>query len=698
MACAKAFLWLVNSVRTQALADRFRWALWLPFAIGVGDAIYFALPAEPEWGWAVAVFGLVLVMILAAAAFQASVLRMACALVAAASLGFSAAELRTEIVRAPVLATQIGPVGLDGRIQSVQQHGKRARLVLSHIAVRHLPPEQTPAAVRVSMRAQTSALMPGQWVHLMVVLMPPPEPSVPGANDFGREAFYLGIGAVGYVYGGAQPVPPEAADGMWDQLSLAVAILRWRITQRIHAVLPGSTGGIASALITGDRGAISPEDEQALRDAGLAHVLAIAGLHMALVGLGLFWTVRALLALLPSVALRFPIKKWAALAALAGAGFYLVISGAATPATRAYIMLAAMLLAILVDRPALSMRSVALAATIILLMRPENIFEPGFQMSFAAVGSLVAVAEWEQRRRARRTEPAGRSAFAGLKRYVHGIAITSFVGSLATAPYAIFHFDRATHYAVIGNLLAMPVMGFLAMPAAALSVMTMPFGLDAWPLRFLGWGIGVMLAVGRLVSGLPGAVSVLPAWPAYALVLLSFGGVWVLIWRHGWRWLGLLPMAAGIGLAVTAEPPDLLVARDGRTVAVLLGDGHLAFVGRPADRYAADNWLRRAGDERLAAEAIGGPGMHCDSFGCIAHVGGLVIAADVRAEALAEDCATADIVVSSSDAHGFCLGPKLVIDRHDLMTNGAYAVRFGKSWNIETVVQRRGKRPWSAPQ
>lgn len=697
MAAAGALLWLAGSVRAQVLADRFRWALWLPFALGVGDAGYFALQTEPGTGWAVAALGLTLVTIFAAAVSHVPLLRMTCALLAAVSLGFATAKLRTESVRAPVLASQIGPVGLDGRLESVQQHGKRARLVLSHIALPRLAPDHIPARVRVSLRAQTSTLMPGQWVHLMVVLMPPPEPSVPGANDFGREAYFLRIGAVGYAYGGAQPISPRAADGIADRVSLAIAILRWRITQRIHAVLPGSTGGIASALITGDRGAISPEDEQALRDAGLAHVLAIAGLHMALVGLGLFWTVRALLALFPILALRYPIKKWAALAALGGAGFYLVISGAATPATRAFIMLAAMLLAILFDRPALSMRSVALAATLILLSRPENIFEPGFQMSFAAVGSLVAIAEWEQRQRARRTEPVAPSAFAGLKRYIHGIAITSFVGSLATAPYAIFHFDRATHYAVIGNLLAMPVMGFLAMPAAALSVMLMPFGLDYWPLRLLGRGIEVMLALGGFVSALPGAVSVMPAWPDYALVLLSFGGVWVLIWRQSWRWLGLVPLGLGLGLALTAEPPDLLVARDGRTVAVRLSSG-LAFIGSPSDRYAAENWLRRAGDERLPAQAIGGKGMACDSFGCVARVRGVRIAVDVRAEALAEDCATADIVVSSSDAHGFCAGPKLVIDRHDLLTNGAYAVRFSQPWTVETVVQQRGQRPWSVTQ
>jgi len=689
---------LFAALRRQAEADRIRWVLWQPVALGTGVGAYFALPVEPGWIWAAGAAALALAGGVSAAALRGSALRIACALVAAASLGFGAAKLRTEIVRAPVLTRQIGPVRLEGRIDMVQQHGKRVRLTLSHLALRKLPPEQTPAAVRISVRTQTEALMPGRWVRLTAVLLPPPGPAAPNAYDFGREAYFLGIGAVGYAYGGAKPIASVRTTGTFDRIALAVATLRWRMTQRIHAVLPGSTGGIASALITGDRGAISTEDEQALRDAGLAHVLAIAGLHMALVGLGLFWTVRALLALVPALALKYPIKKWAALAALGSAGFYLVISGAATPATRAYVMLTSMLLAILFDRPALSMRSVALAATIILLFRPENIFEPGFQMSFSAVGSLVAVAEWEQRRRARRTERSTPHRFAQVRRYVRGIATTSFVGSLATAPYAVFHFDRATHYAVAGNLLAMPVMGFVTMPAAALSVMLMPVGLDAWPLRVMGWGIEAMLAMGRFVSGLPGAVSIVSAWPLGALVVLSLGGLWILIWRQSWRWLGLLPMAAAAVPAYAAPGPDLLVARDGRTVAVRGADGLLRFVLPARDDYAADEWLKRDGDERASDAAVAAPqnGVRCDADGCLARArGGTLIAVDERADALAEDCANAAVVVSMVPARRLCSGPKLVIDRFDVARAGGYAVWLGEKMRVETVEGERGQRPWS---
>ena len=687
----------VAAIADAALAERERWPLWLPAGLGTGIGIYFALPFEPSFAWA----GLA-ALAAVAAAFGISgtlntVLRVLLAAIAATALGFALAKLRTEMVGAPVLAQRIGPLGLDGRIEAAELHGKGIRFVLGDIRGKRLTPETTPARVRISVRADTPLPPPGSWVHVTAVLMPPPAPAAPGAYDFGRAAYYLRLGGVGYAYGRPKPIAPLGDPSLSDRWHLFVETLRTRMTARIHEVLPGSTGGIASALITGDRAAISDADEQALRDAGLAHVLAIAGLHMALVGGGLFWVLRAILAAFPAIALRYPIKKWAAVAALAAATFYLMISGASSASTRAYVMLASMLLAVLLDRPALSMRTLALAATIILLLGPESLIEPGFQMSFAAVVGLIAVAEWEQARpRGDDFEP---KRFASVRRYMRGIATTSLVGSLATVPYAIYHFDRATHYAVLGNLLAMPIMGFIAMPAAALSVFLMPFGLDTWPLRVLGFGIEIMLAMGRWVSGLPGAVSVMPAWPVSALVLVSFGGLWLGLWRRSWRWFGIAPMLLGIGVAYATTPPDLLVARDGLTVALRAPDGTLKLFRKAKDNYSAAEWLKRDGDERDIADAIATPadGVHCDALGCIARTASGLLVADVsRIDALAEDCASVAIVVSAVPTRRKCNGPRLVIDRFDVARNNGYAVWLGPPLRVETVEQDRGLRPWSA--
>ncbi len=685
---------LLRACRDHALAERERWPLWLPAGFGTGIGLYFALPIEPSIaeGAGIAFAGLVCAT-LSARMMQISV-RVLLAMLAVVAMGFGYAKWREASVAAPVLQHNVGPVPLDGRIESVQVHGKGVRIVLGALRSERFREGATPVRVRVSIRSVTPDIVPGNWIHLRAMLMPPPAPAAPGGYDFGRAAFFDRIGGVGYAYGRASAIAPLRAESSGEWIAMSIAQLRWRMTQRIQATLPGSVGGIASALIIGDRGSISDDDEAALRDAGLAHVLAIAGLHMALVGLGLFWLVRAFLATVPVIALNYPIKKWAAVAALAGATFYLVISGAATPATRAYVMLMTMLTAILMDRPALSMRSVALAAFVILLLRPESLLEPGFQMSFAAVAGLVAVAEWEAAHRVH----DGPRAFESLRRYLRGIAITSLVGSIATAPYAIFHFDRATHYAVLGNLLAMPVMGFVTMPAAAFSVIAMPFHLEAWPLKIMGFGIEVMLSVGRFVSGLPGAISTVSAWPMDALILLSLGGLWVLLWRRSWRWAGLVPMIAGVALALATRGPDILFARDGATVAIRGSDGVLRLMHKAGDSYSADEWLKRDGDSRDADTAIAArkDGVSCDGYGCIAKGrNGAVIAAVQRIDALDEDCANATIVVSAVPAGRVCTQPKLVVDKFDVARAGGYAIWLDKDISVQTVEGERGSRPWS---
>jgi competence protein ComEC len=325
------------------------------------------------------------------------------------------------------------------------------------------------------------------------------------------------------------------------------------------------------------------------------------------------------------------------------------------------------------------MRSLALAAAILLVLRPETVTEPGFQMSFAAVAALVAVAEWESRRRIRR---------GALWRHVRAIAMTSLIASLATLPYAIFHFGRATHYAVLGNLLAMPVMGLWVMPSAALSVAAMPLGWEAGPLHLLGWGIGVMLALGRFVSGLPGAVSALPAMPMATLVLVSLGGLWCALWRGAMRWLGVIGIAAGVVVMLGTRPPDVLIAADGLTVA-LRGPAGLAFVGAPADAYIARAWLAGAGQEE-DVPFVPAPA-RCDGMGCVARLAdGRLLAVGRRAEAAPEDCARAALVISAADTFS-CPGALLAAGRAQLAQAQGYAVTGSR---VESVRAWRGTRPW----
>ena len=630
---------------TFLMAERDRWPLWLAVALGAGSAGYFALPVEPPMvlGWAALVLGLG-----AAAARIRWNWRLG--LVAALLLGFGLAKLREEAVATPVLDHAV-VAHLTGRIASLEPREHGVRVVLDEVRSGALP--LPPRRIRVALRTGGD-FRPGQWLSLTARLDTPPAPSDPGANDLGRGLFFQSIGAVGFAYGKAHEIVPATPVSIGQRIGAAIENLRLAMTQRIQAQLAGSTGGIASALITGERG-------------------------------GIFWLLRAGLAAVPALALNYPIKKWAAGGALAAGSFYLVASGTAPSSVRAFVMLACVMAAVLLDRPALSMRSLALAAAILLVLRPEAIAEPGFQMSFAAVAGLVAVAEWEMRRE--RATPRG-----ALYRYAHGIVMTSLVGSLATLPFALFHFERATHYAVLGNLIAMPVMGFWVMPAAALSVALMPLGLESWPLHLLGQGIAVMVAMGRWVSGLPGAVSLAPAMPLSALVLISLGGLWLFLWRTRWRWWGVAPIAAGAALAWFAPLPDMLVASDGATVAMRGEDGRLHFLRKPRDKYAARDWLRRDGDVRDIADAVGLPGLKCDGLGCVVN-GKIVIAASLRPEAFLEDCLRAQVVVSTAVMN--CKGPALVIDDKVAASGQGWRITLSLTPSAVSVRSYRGMRPWA---
>jgi competence protein ComEC len=694
---AKPGLWgrLWAGLAAQAMADRIRWPLWLPGAVAAGVGVYFALPFEPGSGLAAGVGGLAVVAGAGALVLRGTWLRIVLATVAALSLGFADAKLRTELVRAPVLSRQMGPIRFNARVVEAEPRGYGSRMLLEPVSIGRLG-VATPVRVRVTVRAHSGVPQPGSWVNVLAVLMPPPVPSMPGDYDFGRWAWYQRIGAVGYLYGRPRLIAPLRAERWDERLRGGLQRLRSQMTARVRAIVPGRDGVISAALITGQRVDIDPDDQTAFRDSGLMHVLSISGLHLALAGGLFFWVIRALFALFPSIVLRHPVKKWAAIGALAGSTFYLLISGCEAPAVRSWVMLAIMFVAILVDRPALSMRSVALAAFLIVDATPENVLDPGCQMSFAAVIGLIALAEWQQARR--RDDDEGRNTlWRRSLRYVTGIAVTSVIAGLATAPIAIFHFDRASPFGILANLAALPVVGVIIMPAAVAAMVLMPFGLDYWPLVAMGKGVAAMLAIAHWVADLPGAGTVVPAWPGWCVAAVMFGGLWIALWRQRWRWAGLVPIALGIGLAITATPPDILVAQDARTVGIRLTGGQLALTAKPSDKYAAANWLRRAGDGRLPEQAVGGPGLRCDGYGCLARVRGTLVAVDARAEALGEDCANAQVVVSLVPARGLCRGPKLVIDRIDVVRNDGYAVWLDKTIRIETVRHERGVRPWSAP-
>jgi competence protein ComEC len=323
------------------------------------------------------------------------------------------------------------------------------------------------------------------------------------------------------------------------------------------------------------------------------------------------------------------------------------------------------------------MRGLGVAAGLLLLWQPEAVTDPGFQMSFAAVAALVATAEAGQGR-------------PGLSAHLTGLLSASAVASLATLPFVLFHFGRAAHYGVLANLITMPVVGLVVMPFAALTLVAMPFGLEALPLQGLGWGIGLMLRLGHWVAGIPGAASLSPAMPLAALLPMVLGGLWLLLWRGAQRWAGLAAIAAGMMTALLAQGPDMLVAPDAATVAIRAADGRLYFLGRPQNRFVAGDWLRRDGDGHRPADAVGLG--RCDGLGCVVTTQGGLVALSRRPEALAEDCARAAILVSTAATS--CKGPRLILDAARAMRDQGYALRFTPELRVQSVRAWRGERPW----
>lgn len=672
-------------------AEHDRWILWLPVLIGLGIAIYFALPVEPvPWLGLVACTAVVAVGrgVVGGPAGQRLVWLIA---IGAVAVGFSAAQVRTMIVAAPVLASKVGPTGVEGRVVRVERPGARTRVTLDRVEIERIPHAATPVRVRVSLGGDQPALAPGDRVRLLAVLSPPPAPSAPGAFDFQRQSFFARLGATGFGLGPAEVVAHEPR-----QLDLVLADLRSRIEAVVHRSVEAPAAAVIVALLTGERAAIPPPVLAAIRNAGLAHLLAISGLHIGLVAAFLFAAVRTGLCLLPALALHRPIKKWAAAAALVGAGGYAVVAGATIPSQRAFIMVAVVFLGVLFDRQAISMRLVAVAATAVLLAQPESLLGASFQLSFAAVVALIATYDLVRREH---LPDLGDGLLARALTYLTFVALTTVVATVATAPFAVFHFQRLAVFGLAANLVAVPLMAMWIMPLGVAALLAMPLGLAGPVLAAMGWGVDAIVAVAKVVAAWPGSVALLPAMPLVGLTALSLGGLWLCLWRGPWRLGGLILVAAGWMSLAIDSPPDLLVDGRMRMIGVRDGGGGLALSPGRGARFERASWLQRAGLREAspwpANEAGGGAHMRCDALGCVTRMEDRTVALMFRAEAAGDDCRMADIIVSLVPVRGACPSPTVVVDRFDLWREGSHAIWIdGRDLRVRSVNGMRGDRPW----
>ena len=690
--------------------ERPNWPGWLAVALGLGIAVYFALPVEPPlWlGVSLTAIGLVLAVLLRRTPLA---LLVAAASVAAA-IGFSAAQVQTWLVAAPQLQDPIRFAHVTGRIAGIEPFPNAVRVTLDHVVIAELPAETTPFRIRVKVNKDAAMLQLGDRVDLLANLQPPSPPSAPGAFDFRRRDFFAGQGATGFALGAARvlavagPVAREVS--RLEQFGLWIGRSRATIGERIAALEPGPAGAMTRALTVGDQTALTEADTEAMRISGLAHLLSISGLHIGMAA-GLFFIgLRSLLALIPPLALRYPIKKWSAAAAIVAAGFYALLAGATVPTQRSFIMIAIVFIGVLVDRSPFSFRMIAWAAIAVLLLGPEALVGASFQMSFFAVLGLIAVFEALRTRltlwrggRALETDWFGRisNVLRGAGFWLATTMLTSVVATLMTAPFAMYHFDRLSTYGVVANLVAVPLTGFWVMPMGMAALLLMPFGLDAPFWHLAARGCDGILWIAHTVSAWPYANVVTPAMPGAALVAVALGLVTLCLMKSRWRALGLAPVLGGLATIFFASTPDLLVAGDAKLLAIKdeAGDYHLSSLR--ASKLAAETWLRRNGQIKAASfpapDDAGLPSFACDGAGCVYKRNGKIIGLALTGDALREDCATADVVVSLVPIRSGCRDV-ITIDRFDLWRGGTHALHVDSDGklHIESVAATLGDRPW----
>src|SRR5215472_910339 len=666
---------------------------WLPVGFGLGIVVYFSADREPVW-WVAAVLAATATMV--ACRLQASPVgfpaAMGCAAVAA---GFTTAALKSCLFDHTILLTPAYSVSVSGFVETREERERSDRIVVRVAAMEGARLTDRPERVRLTVRKGAAPAV-GAFISLKARLNPPASPFRPGGYDLARDLYFQRIGATGLALGRIDVRPPPVAPGLRLSFAIAVEAIRDGIDSRIRAALKGDAGSIASALITGKRDALSTPVFDAMYISGVGHVLSISGYHMALVAGVVFFIVRAALALFPALALGYAIKKWAAATALAAATFYLVLSGAEVATQRSYIMTAVVLIGVMTDRPTLTMRTIAVAALAVMLIVPEAVIHPSFQMSFAATLALIATCEgglpWAAG--AVNTPLAARIALWGL-RELAVLALASLVAGLATTPYAAYHFHRMAPYGVIANLLSMPIISALSMPAGLLALVAMPFGFDAPLWRLMGVGIDWMVAVAMWVASLPGAVGHVPAFGAGAVLLATAGLIIICLLRSPLRFVGAGLVLGGCAVAMMAARPDVIVSAGGDVVAVRGADGRLSAVKFGSDTLSVREWLAADGDARLPTDRTVASGFACDPDGCVGRLAdGTAVAVSRTAAAFADDCTRAALIVTLRAAPGDCAAK--LIDRSTLRSSGAMALTYRNGHFEAASARPEGfDRPWT---
>lgn len=662
-------------------AEQRRLFVLLPFSMILGLTVYVLLPAEPSllhFGVGAALIAATLVLTWKMGSVRG--LAFAAQLIAF-WIGFCLLPAQAHVFGTAMLKT---PAFGEYRVtvdEILSSDAEGARVVVSDIrpldGARQLPIRRARLLISGQIPAQI-----GDEIQGKLRLAPVPGPILPGAFDGQFHAYFAGIGAYGNAIGELSIV----AEGREGDIARRVQNMRSFIAGRIDAVLEGDTAAIGKAMTMGDQSALSDDTREVMANSGLAHVYSISGLHLSIVAGGVFWLVRLALVLLP-FALAWPIKQIAAVAGLSTAFAYMLLAGGLdnVPAFRSTLMLGLIFGAVLAGRRALTMRNVAIAALIIVVIDPASVFRASFQLSFSAVVALIGVYEMPVAKRA-----GSNSGIERLFRFISATAWTSFVAGAATLLFSAYHFQQTAPLGVLGNVLSLPFVS-LIMAFGALAILVMPFGFEAPFLKLMGWNIDRMVDVARMVAGWSEALLGNPILSGWTLLAGLAALAWFAFLENRWRLAGpafVIPIVLLFGFA---PRPDILIADTTQAIAVRDGSG-MALVTGKAGSFAVEVWSRYYQTEIAAAHSQA----RCDALGCILETPKFTLAVVRNAAAFAEDCAGADLIIARISIPASCRSSGQMIGPRDLAQGGVHWLKWDETagrFDIRPAIETLN-RPW----
>ncbi len=681
----------------------------MPVWFGAGIGWYFALSFEPNAFW---LMPCILFMVTCTWCLRTKFRKIKFLLFAFLSIlsGFAAADFRTTQVAAPAISGFIRSALVEATVQEVELQEFGARYLLSDLNIQGVSINHSPKKIRLVWRGDLPTIVAGDRVRTRAYISAPPEPVMAGGYDYARQLYFEQIGGVGYMTKAPQYINSSSHDRSEPQREIE----NWRgsLSDRIRNALKNvdaKTVNVCVALITGKREAIDQSAEQALRDAGLAHLLAISGLHIGMIAGLVFFFTRWLMSLSERLALKYPIKKIAAIFAILAAFAYFLLSGAGWSTRRAFIMAFIMFAAVIMERRALSLRNVAIAALFILVWTPEALFQAGFQMSFAAVIVLIAGYEyWREKEQQHKLNRLRTNKLSSrVLMYFSALTMTSVLAGFATLPFALMHFNRMAVYGLAGNLLAMPIMGILIMPSVILAFVLMPFNLDYIAWRLMAYGVEAVINIAGWVAEWDGAVKLVPQLSYQSFILIIAAGLLLCFGRSPLRLTGIAVVVLSVwGQIAARDQPSVLIGRDARLIGIVHNANQSTTllvddVGR--ERFTIENWSQSLGISYPSEfvqhlNTVQDPHVHCNQNLCEVQLRSTkVVRVMGNNLILKEDCLEVDVILTRHSVKGEvtknCAAK--IIDASFVKLHGPTAIYIkDQQLKFRTSRSERGQRPW----